>query len=97
MINGIKKYIGSYAAEMNGLDAVVFTAGIGENSEYVRERVCKNMDYLGIKIDEDKNNNFVRGIPFDISTEDARVRTWVIPTNEEYMIAIDTERLVKEG
>ena len=97
LVNGIKKYIGAYAAEMNGLDAVVFTAGIGENSETLRQAILRDMDYLGIKIDEDKNNNFTRGIPFDMSAEGARVATWVIPTNEEYMIAIDTERLAKEN
>ena len=93
LVNGIKKYIGSYTAEMNGLDAVVFTAGIGENQSNIRELVCENMDYLGIKIDNQKNANFTRGIPFDITAEGARVATWIIPTDEEYMIAIDTQRL----
>ena len=93
LVNGIKKYIGSYTAEMNGLDAVVFTAGIGENQSNIRELVCENMDYLGIKIDTEKNANFTRGIPFDITAEGARVATWIIPTDEEYMIAIDTQRL----
>ena len=93
LVNGIKKYIGSYTAEMNGLDAVVFTAGIGENQSNIRELVCENMDYLGIKIDTQKNTNFTRGIPFDITAEGARVATWIIPTDEEYMIAIDTQRL----
>ena len=93
LVNGIKKYIGSYTAEMNGLDAVVFTAGIGENQSNIRELVCENMDYLGIKIDTQKNTNFTRGIPFDITAEGARVSTWIIPTDEEYMIAIDTQRL----
>ena len=93
LVNGIKKYIGSYTAEMNGLDAVVFTAGIGENQSNIRELVCENMDYLGIKIDTQKNANFTRGIPFDITAEGARVATWIIPTDEEYMIAIDTQRL----
>ncbi len=93
LVNGIKKHIGSYVAEMNGLDAVVFTAGIGENDWCIREKVCENMEYLGIKIDKDKNKNFERGIPVDISAEGAKVATWVIPTNEEYMIAIDTQRL----
>ena len=93
MVNGIKKHIGAYAAEMNGLDALVFTAGIGENQANVRAEVCKNMSFLGIEIDEEKNENFTRGIPFDLSAEDARVATWIIPTDEEYMIAIDTQRL----
>ena len=88
-----KKYIGAYAAAMNGLDAVVFTGGIGENSSLVRKMVCENMDFLGIKIDENKNN--VRGKETDISAEDARVRVLIIPTNEELMIARDTVALIK--
>ncbi len=93
LTNGIKKHIGAYAAEMNGLDAVVFTAGIGENQWNIREKVCENMEYLGIEIDKQKNEHFTRGIPFDITKEGARVATWIIPTDEEYMIAIDTQRL----
>jgi acetate kinase len=93
LANGIKKYIGSYAAEMNGLDAVVFTAGIGENQSNIRSRVCANMSFLGIEIDEDKNENFTRGIPFNITKEGAKVQTWIIPTDEEYMIALDTQKL----
>ena len=93
---GIKRYIGGYTALMNGLDVLVFTAGIGENSYTTRERVCKNMDYLGIKIDEELNANFVRGIPFDISAKDSKVKVLVIPTNEEYMIALDTVRIVNK-
>ena len=93
LTNSIKKYIGSYIAEMNGVDAIVFTAGIGENQWNIREKVCENMSYLGIEIDNDKNRNFERGVPFEISAEGAKVRTWIIPTDEEYMIAIDTQRL----
>ena len=93
LITSIKKLIGSYVAELNGLDALVFTAGIGENQYNIRQMVCENMDYLGIEIDEDKNENFTRGIPFDITKEGARVSTWIIPTDEEYMIAIDTQKL----
>lgn len=96
LTNGIKKHIGAYTAEMNGLDAVVFTAGIGENQSDIRELVCENMEYLGIKIDVEKNRNFERGIPFDITAEGARVATWIIPTDEEYMIAIDTQRLASK-
>ncbi|MGB9813458.1 MAG: acetate/propionate family kinase [Thermovenabulum sp.] len=88
-----KKYIGAYAAAMNGLDAVVFTGGIGENSILVRKMICENMDFFGIKIDENKNN--VRGKEADISTEDAKVRVLIIPTNEELMIARDTVALIK--
>jgi len=93
LVNGIKKYIGSYAAEMNGLDAVVFTAGIGENQSNIRSRVCADMSFFGIEIDEEKNENFTRGIPFNITKEGAKVQTWIIPTDEEYMIALDTQKL----
>ena len=93
LINGIKKHIGSYVAELNGLDAVVFTAGIGENDWSIRESVCENMEYLGINIDKEKNRNSKRGTPVDITAEGSKVAVWVIPTNEEYMIAIDTQRL----
>ena len=95
LINGIKKYIGSYAAEMNGLDALVFTAGIGENQFNIRQEVCENMSFFGIEIDEEKNENFERGVPFEISTKDSKVKVYIIPTDEEYMIALDTERLSK--
>ncbi len=93
MTNGIKKHIGAYTAELNGLDALVFTAGIGENQWNVRKMVCENMGYLGIEIDEEKNENFQRGVPFEITKEGSKVAVWIIPTDEEYMIAIDTQRL----
>ncbi|MBR3894002.1 MAG: acetate kinase [Clostridia bacterium] len=96
LVNGIKKHIGAYAAEMNGLDALVFTAGIGENQANVRAAVCENMSYLGIEIDRERNENFTRGIPFDITKEGAKVATWIIPTDEEYMIAIDTQALAEQ-
>jgi len=96
LANSIKKYIGSYVAELNGIDALVFTAGIGENDSNMRSMVCRDMDFFGIKIDEDKNKNLKRGNSVDISSEDAAVRTLVIPTNEEYMIALDTAKLCKE-
>ncbi len=95
LINGIKKHIGSYVAELNGLDALVFTAGIGENHVIIRRDVCRNMSYLGIEIDEDKNANFQRGVPFKISTEDSKVQVWIIPTDEEYAIALDTQKLAQ--
>ena len=91
--NAIKKYIGSYAAEMNGLDVLVFTAGMGENQPEIRHLACENMDWLGIKLDEDKNVNFERGVPLDISAPDSRVKVMIVPTDEEYMIALDTERI----
>ncbi|MCQ2771146.1 MAG: acetate kinase [Clostridia bacterium] len=94
LANGIKKYIGSYMAEMNGLDVLVFTAGIGENQCEIRRMVCENMEGLGIKIDNDKNENFERGIPVEISAADSKVKVWIVPTDEEYMIALDTQKLV---
>ena len=90
----IKKYIGGYAAVMGGIDALVFTAGIGENSEKVREMVCEGLEFLGIRIDKNLNDNITRGFDTDISAKDAKVRTCVIPTNEEYMIALDTKHIV---
>ena len=96
LVGSIKRYIGMYTAEMNGIDALVFTAGIGENQWNVRQLVCENMSYLGIEIDEEKNRNFERGVPFEITKEGARVATWIIPTDEEYMIAIDTQRIVTQ-
>ena len=96
LANGIKKYIGSYIAEMNGIDALVFTAGIGENSDMLRGLVCKDLEFFGIRIDEEKNATMPRGSQFDISADGASVKTLVIPTNEEYMIALDTLNLCKE-
>ncbi len=96
LVNGIKKLIGAYTAEMNGLDVLVFTAGIGENQWNIREAVCREMSYLGIEIDEDKNTNFERGVPFNITKDGAKVQTWIIPTDEEFMIAQDTKRLAFE-
>jgi acetate kinase len=81
----IKKYIGSYAAVLNGLDAIVFTAGVGENDSNIRQLVCADMDFLGIKADEKKNSVRAKGIR-EINTEDARVKVLVIPTNEELEI-----------
>lgn len=82
----IQKYIGSYVAVLNGVDAIVFTAGIGENSSYIRKKVCKNMDFLGVKIDEEKNNVKVKKLT-KIHTKNSKVKVLVIPTNEELEIA----------
>ena len=89
----VKKYIGSYAAEMNGVDAVVFTAGVGENGIDMRADIMANMDFLGMKLDEEANK--VRGKERVISTEDSKVKILLITTNEELMIARDTLELVK--
>ena len=88
-VHRIKSYIGAYVAEMNGLDMLVFTAGVGENSRWVRSRVCENMDYLGISIDENINQ-YVQGIEADISAPDSKVKVLVLPTREELMIARST-------
>ena len=88
----IRKYVGSYAAALGGLDCLVFTAGVGENSPETRERVCESLEFLGVKLDAEKNK--VRGKEMLISTPDSKVAVWVIPTNEELMIAQDTAELV---
>lgn len=88
----VKKYIGSYAAAMGGVDAVVFTAGVGENDAAMRKSIVSGLDFMGIKIDDVKNS--ARGT-VDVTAEGATVKTLVIPTDEEMMIAIDTERLAK--
>ena len=95
LIHNIKKIIGSYVAEMNGLDALIFTAGIGENDEYIREQVCRDMSYLGVEIDEEFNKTAPRGKDIELTAKGAKVRTFVLPTNEEYMIALDTYNLSK--
>lgn len=89
----IKKFIGAYAAAMNGVDAIAFTAGIGENSDIIRGMVCENMDFLGIKIDTEKNNVRAREIT-DISAEDSKVKVLIIPTNEELEIAEEAYRIL---
>ena len=96
LVHYIKKIIGSYVAEMNGIDALVFTAGIGENHRYIRGEVCRDMSYLGIEIDEDYNNNVPRGEDIELTKSGAGVRTFVLPTNEEYMIALDTYKLANK-
>lgn len=92
-VHNLKKYIGAYAAIMNGLDVIIFTAGVGENSPYIREKSMENMEYLGINLDK-KANDF-KGQERTITTKESKVLGIVIPTNEELMIAIDTYRLVK--
>ena len=89
----IKKYIGAYAAAMGGVDIIVFTAGVGENQASMREEVCKDMEFLGVKFDKEKNK--VRGEEAIISADDSKVTVCVIPTDEELMIATDTMNLLK--
>lgn len=93
----VKKFIGAYAAAMNGLDAVVFTAGMGENNPELRERACADMEYLGIKLNTEVNAKAHHQSDIvELSTPDSKVKVYLIPTNEELMIASDTERIVKE-
>lgn len=89
----VKGYIGNYVAKLNGCDCLVFTAGAGENGYELREKICENLDYLGIKLDVHKNR--VRGQETDISAADSQVKILVIPTNEELMIARETLRLLQ--
>ena len=89
----VRKLIGSYAAVMGGVDAVIFTAGVGENGIGNRANIVKGLEFMGIKMDAEKNK--VRGEETDVSADDATVRTLIIPTNEELMIALDTAALVK--
>ena len=98
LIYGIRKYIGSYAAAMNGLDVLVFTAGIGENNGKLREDVVAGFEFLGIKLDKEKNDALKPGKAYEtvISAEDSKVKVLVIPTNEEIAIARDTLELVSK-
>ena len=89
----VRKCIGEYAAVMGGVDAVVFTAGVGENNVSGRVEMVKGLEFFGIKLDEEKNK--IRGKEIDVSTADAKVRTLVIPTNEELAIAREVTRLAK--
>ncbi len=89
-----KKYVGAYAAAMNGVDCLVFTAGIGENTASVRSDICKNMSYLGLAIDEKKNQEKNNGSIRDITAEGSKVKVLIIPTNEELVIARETVELL---
>ncbi len=92
----IRKYIGAYTAAMGGVDVLVFTAGIGENASPIRKKAVEGLEFAGLILDDDKNNRTV-GIPGDISAKDASARILVIPTNEELVIATETERIVNEN
>ena len=85
--------VAKYAAEMDGLDYIVFTGGIGENQINIRKGICEKLEFMGVKVDVDANN--MRGEEKEISTPDSKIKVYVIPTNEELMIAKETERLVK--
>ena len=89
----VAKYVGAYAAAMNGIDVLTFTAGVGENDGGVRAGVCEYLGFLGVKIDAEQNKK--RGAEIKLSTDDSKVQVWLVPTNEELMIAKDTAALVK--
>ncbi len=91
----ILKYIGAYAAELNGVDIIAFTGGVGENQYQTRKRVCRQLSYLGVKIDEELNDQLWRGKEGEISLPDSKVKVVVVLTDEEYMIARDTEAIVE--
>lgn len=90
--NKVRQYIGSYATILGGLDAIVFTAGVGENAIEAREDICKNLEFFGIELDKEKNK--VRGKEVDVSKAGSKVKIFVIPTNEELVIARDTKNIV---
>ncbi len=94
---GVKKYIGAYAAALNGVDVIVFTAGIGENDDVVRSKSLQGMDYLGVKLDEKKNASCPRGVIAEIQAKDSKVKILVVPTNEELVIARETMLEAKLG
>jgi acetate kinase len=91
----VRKYIGSYAAAMGGVDLVVFTGGIGENSYTTRTGICEGLEFLGIELDEQINTG-LRSKETIISKRDSRVKVMVVPTNEELMIAIDTQTIIEQ-
>lgn len=91
----VKRYVGAYTAVMNGLDAIVFTAGVGENTPYVRKQAVGNLEYLGVKLDDNRNENCPRGQAYEISAADSKVKVIVIPTNEELVIARETLAVAK--
>lgn len=90
----VTKYMGAFVAALGGVDAICFTAGVGENSPSLRQAVCENLSFLGIEIDADRNR--IRGEELKISTENSKVEVYVIPTNEELMIARDTREIVEK-
>lgn len=93
-VHALIKYIGAYLAVLGGVDAIVFTAGIGENSSFLRKKVCERLSFLGIELDEEANH--IRGKATEITTQDSKVKVLVIPTNEELLIAKDTYRFLND-
>lgn len=94
LVYQIKKFIGAYAAAMNGVDAILFTGGIGENDAEIRGRICGDMEYLGVHMSDERNSAGSTGKDEKISADDSKVEVWVVPTNEELLIARDTYEIV---
>lgn len=95
-VYSVRKYLGNYTVNMGGVDAIIFTAGIGENTPHMRAAIVKDLEFMGIKIDEAKNQKAIRGAQMDISADGSAVRVLVIPTNEELMIAKETQELLNK-
>ena len=93
-IQQVVRFVGAYVAVMNGVDTIVFTAGVGENNMQVRKAVCEHLSYLGVEINDEANNT--RGEEIMISTEDSKVKVFVIPTNEELAIARETVEILNK-
>ena len=94
-VESVRKFIGSYMVKMGGVDAIIFTAGIGENTPVMRDAITKNLEAFGIMVDAEKNEKAIRGVQMDISAADSKVKVLVVPTNEELMIAKETLELLK--
>ncbi|NCQ15920.1 MAG: acetate kinase, partial [Flavobacteriales bacterium] len=92
----IKKYIGAYMAALNGVDALIFTAGIGEHSDVMRHLICAELNYLGVQLNQDKNKNYHKGIQ-EIQSADSKVKILIIPTDEEIEIAQQAFSLIKNS
>jgi acetate kinase len=91
----VKKYVGAYMAEMGGTEAICFAGGIGENSPTIRKRILSGFEWFGVKLDDEKNKKAIRGKEMAITTPDSQLPVYVIPTNEELILARDTVRAVK--
>ena len=91
--NSVSSYIARCMVAMNGVDVITFTAGVGEKGPLSRKAICKNLEFLGVKIDDD--NNKIRGEECELSTKDSKIKIYAIPTNEELMIARETMKLLK--
>ena len=96
-IASIRQYLGSYLTVLGGADVIIFSAGIGENSTVIREGVCRNLEWAGIELDESKNRSVVRGSEARISKDQSKVQIWVVPTNEEIVVARQTAEAVSKG